>query len=427
MKLTVLGINFRTAPIELRESVSFHPAAVPAALERIGTRLPGAERALLSTCNRTELYVAGLEAVEKDALIPLLTGNDETAHTAAVSEHFYLASGIKATEHLFAVASSLDSMVVGETEVLGQVKQAYTLALQARATGTIMQSVFPMAFRCAKRVHTETEICRGRVSVSSIAVDFAEKVFEELAEKTIMIVGAGETAELALKSLVDRGATEVLVLNRSLDTAQALAGRYGGKALPLDDLADHLPAADIVISSTGAPHCVIRADTVREAVRARRGNPMLLIDIAMPRDIEAAARHVQNVYLYHLDDLQRVADENLARRGEAVDQAWCIVREEMAEVVATFEGSDLRTLMRQFDEQAQAIRDTALERAFAREAMAELPEPARREVEILVQKTINKMLAAPRAALHKASRNGQWHEYAAVVRDLFALNKEKDE
>ena len=217
------------------------------------------------------------------------------------------------------------------------------------------------------------------------------------------------------------------MLNRSLDTAQALAGRYGGEALPLDDLDDDLPAADIVISSTGAPHCVIRADTVRGAVRARRGNPMLLIDIAMPRDIEAAARHVQNVYLYHLDDLQRVADENLARRGEAVDQAWCIVREEMAEVVATFEGSDLRTLMRQFDEQAQAIRDTALERAFAREAMAELPEPARREVEILVQKTINKMLAAPRAALHKASRNGQWHEYAAVVRDLFALNKEKDE
>jgi glutamyl-tRNA reductase len=425
MNLAVLGINFKSAPVELRETLAFGPEETPAALRGMAERLPGAERVLLSTCNRTELYAAGTEEPpDREALLAALLTGRRLAPSDVAADHVYYKTGIQAAEHLVAVASSLDSMVVGETEVLGQVKRAYTLAQEAGACGRTMQTLFPLAFQTAKRVHAETDIGRGRVSVSSIAVEFAEKVFENLAEKTIMIVGAGETAELALKSLVERGATQVLVLNRSFHRGEALAAQYGGKALQFDVLGDYLPKTDIVISSTGAPHCVVRAEAVAQAVRERHGRPMLLIDIAVPRDIEPAAGRLPNVYLYDIDDLQRVADGNLARRQKAIDQAWGIIREGLVEMAVAAEGDDFRGLMRQFDLQARAVRDAALQRAFSKEALASLPEAAREEIAAVVQKTINKMLAAPRASLHRAARNGQWREYARVARDLFGLESD---
>jgi len=428
MNFAMLGINFRTAPIELRERVSLRPDDIPAALQRLGARFPGAELVLVSTCNRTELYVAGIDgAFTKEGLIEALMAGLEVSGSGKPASHFYLKNGFEAAEHLIAVASSLDSMVVGETEILGQIKEAYMIAGREQVVGRILHAVFQAAFRYAKRVHSETDISRGRVSVSSIAVEFAEKVFEDLSEKTIMIVGAGETAELALKSLIEKGVTEVLVLNRSFHRGKALAGEYGGRALQFDLLADYMPGTDIVISSTSAPHCVIRADTVRNAAKARRGRPILLIDIAVPRDIEAGAGRLENVYLYHIDDLQRVADENLARRQEAIDAAWKIVREGTAELAAAFEGADLGTLMKQFDLQARQIKDMELARSFAKEKIASLPEECRDEMGIVVQKTLNRLLAEPRAALRRAARNGQWQEYAKVVRDLFGFDKEHND
>jgi glutamyl-tRNA reductase len=424
MNLSVLGINFRTAPIALRETLAFSPEATPAALASMRPLLEGVEFVLVSTCNRTELYVADTnELPDKATLIAALTSVNTTDPVADLAAHFYMKTGLDAAEHLLAVGASLDSMVVGETEILGQVKRAYMLAHEAETSGRIIQTLFPLAFQSAKRVHTETDICRGRVSVSSIAVEFAEKVFEELSEKTVMIVGAGATAELALKSLVDRGVTRVLVLNRSFHRGEALARKYGGKALRMDVLADYLPKADMVISSTGAPHCVIHADAVAHAVRSRHGRPMLLVDIAVPRDIETAVGRIDNVYLYDIDDLQRVSDANIARRQEAIDQAWVIVKEGMSEVAAALEGDDFRSLMKQFNVHADAVRDAMLKRALSKEQLASLPEACRDEITIAIQKTINKMLAAPRAALHKASRNGQWQDYAKVARDLFGLDE----
>ena len=428
MNLAVLGINFRSAPIELRETVSFRPEQIPDVLRRVGERLPGAERVLVSTCNRTELYVAAHEELPgKEGMVAaVMTGADASAAAASV-EHFYLRTGADAVEHAIAVASSLDSMVVGETEILGQVKQAFVIASGEETSGKMLNNLFQAVFRYAKRVHTETDICRGRVSVSSIAVEFAEKVFEDMSEKTVMIVGAGETAELALKSLVEKGVTEVLVLNRSFHRGKALAEQYGGRAIQFELLADYLPRTDIVISSTGAPHCVIQADAVRDAIRARMGRPILLIDIAMPRDVDAAAGRLENVYLYHIDDLQRVADENLATRQKAIDSAWQIVRAGAAELAAQFAGADIGTLMREFEQQARGIKEEELNRTFAKEKMSGLSEECREEVSQLVQKTINKLLAAPRAALHRAAKDGQWPEYSRVVRDLFGFDKEKDE
>lgn len=426
MNVFVSGLNFRTAPVELREKAAFTAANIPETLSRIRAELPGSETVLLSTCNRTELYTTGFDAEEKRRLLAsILLKETDPARLAEAETHFYTKKDMLAAEHLLSVASGLDSMVVGETEILGQLKQAYMLAVQAEASGKGLDPLFQNAFRIAKRVHAETDLCRGRVSVSSIAVEFAEKVFESLSDKTVMVVGAGETAELTMKSLVDRGIRDLLILNRSLDRAGKLAEQYGGRAIQFDLLHDYLPRADIVISSTSAPHCVIREASVRKALEVRRGQPLLLIDIAVPRDIDPSAADLENVYLYDIDDLQRVAAENLAKRHEAVDAAWKIVKHGAAEIASVFEGADLREMLRQLDEFGKNSAESVLQRMLAKEKMASLPEATREEVRAIAQKVVAKMLAEPREALKRAAKNGQWEEYARVVGDLFRFNERR--
>ncbi len=422
MNLAVLGINFKTAPVAIREKASFSAQEVPAALQALAAAFPGAEWVLVSTCNRTELYLAGVDVPRhKRALIRTLLKGANDADADAAAPHFYEKADMDAAQHLLAVSSSLDSMVVGEAEILGQVKSAYTLACEARTHGKWLSPLFHNAFRCAKRVHSETAICHGRVSVSSLAVEFAEKVFEDLGAKTVMIVGAGETAELSLKSIVERGARDVLVLNRSLDKAQALAERYGGRAIQFDLLDDYLPRADIVISSTSAPHVIIRAESVRKAMAIRRGRPALLIDIAMPRDIDPAAAEIPDVYLYHIDDLQRVAAANLARRQEAVDQAWEIVLAATAEIQDQFRIRGVGDTMRRLDEHGKGICDTLLKKMLAKEKLAALPEPCREEIRILAHRIASTLLAGPKDALQRAAKDGRGDACARTVAELFRL------
>ncbi len=347
MKLTVVGINFKTAPLDLREQVSLTQSQVPQALKRLNEQMPGSEVLLLSTCNRMELYMAGENiSVNKGDQVKWLGDSAGVALSSDNEKHFYFKEGPSAGQHLMAVSAGLDSMVVGETEILGQVKQAYMLASDLQPNCKFLHRFLHAVFRAAKRVHTETDICRGRVSVSSITVEFAKKIFDNLSAKTVMIVGAGETGELTLKSLVEKGVRNVVVLNRSLEKGRALAERHGGRAIQFELLDDFLPQVDIVISCTDAPHCVIRADTVKRAVSARHDRPILLIDIAVPRDIEEEVGDLENVYLYHIDDLQTVAEANLAQRQQAVLRAWVIVREEASEFSALFLEPSLGTVMR---------------------------------------------------------------------------------
>jgi glutamyl-tRNA reductase len=336
MTVAVVGISFHTAPVALREQASVAAGDTAAALGRIHALFPKSEFVLLSTCNRTELYTGGLDVRgETNRLLRLLLKEDARLHPDDLDRHVYTRRGAEAAEHLLAVASGLDSMVVGETEILGQVKQALRLAQAAGTTDGLLLPLFRSAVRTARRVHAETEIGRGRVSISSLAVAFAEKAFKDLPSRTIMLVGAGETAELALKSLMDRGARSILVINRSLKKAQDLASRCGGTAVPFDRLDAHLPLADIVISSTGAPHVVIKAAAIEQAAALRHGRPMLLIDIAVPRDIDPAASHVKGVHLHSIDDLQDIASRNLAKRRLEVDKAWAIIRQDAAKWAAS--------------------------------------------------------------------------------------------
>ncbi|MEI7880599.1 MAG: glutamyl-tRNA reductase [bacterium] len=424
MNVGVIGISYHTAPVEVREQASVRPGEVPSMLQRIRAQFPGSELVLVSTCNRTELYTAGIDVnADKHRLFQILLKGDEHFRADELEKHFYVKSDLGAVEHMLSVASSLDAMVVGESEILGQVKQAVGIADEAGMTGKVLQPLFQRAFKTAKRVHSETDICRGRVSVSSLAVEFAEKVFDDLSTKTVMIVGAGETAELALKSLMDRGAKDVLVLNRSHGRGQDLADKLGGRAIQFDLLEDYLARADIVISSTSAPHLVIHAAAVQRAIEARRGKPMLMVDIAVPRDIDPAAAQIKNVYVYSIDDLQLIAAENITKRREAVEQAWIIVRQGLAEISEHFESGGLREVLRKFDEHGREVCESALQRTLAKERLAGLPEPSREEIRELARKIVAKMLAEPREALKRASKNGELDNYVRIVNDLFGFDR----
>ncbi len=426
--LVAIGVNYRSAPIELRERTAFAPDDIAAALADAKARLPLREVVLLSTCNRTELYavVEHVEQFERDAVIRILTQQADDADVHDSHEYFYELTGHEAVEHLLGVCASLDSMVVGEVEILGQVKQAYRIALEAGATGKMTNNVFQHAFSVAKRVHTETKITQGRVSVSSIAVEFVRTVFSDLQEKTVMIVGAGETAELTLRSLVEKGVRDVFILNRSLENAQRLASLHGGKASQLEFLPDFLPKADIVITSSGASHCLIEKPVLAAAMKERHRKPMLLVDIAVPRDISPDVDELRDVYLYHIDDLQRVADQNLEKRQAAVEGARRIVAQGVADLAPVFDTPAVGELLRDFDIQVRQIAGTALSKSLAKERMANLPPECRTEIEALVHSVTKKLLAQPRSAIKNASKNGQWDAYAGVVRDLFGMRHEQD-
>lgn len=425
MNLAMVGINFRSAPLELRERVSFAPGAVPDVIRRMGGGLPGAALVVLSTCNRTEVYAAAEEAeVNEELLVEAFLSAGGVSNTEETRTHFYTRNGLDAAQHLMAVASSLDSMVVGETEILGQVKQAYLAAVETQEDCGAIHTLFRAALGTAKRVHSETDISRGRVSVSSIAVECAEKVFDSLSLQTVMVVGAGETSELTLKSLVEKGVTNLLVLNRSKERAEALAGQYGGKAIQFDKLEEFLPRADIVISSTHAPHCVIGGAPVKKAIETRRGAPMLFIDIAVPRDIDPLVGEFRNVYLYDIDDLSRVAEESQARRQAAVEKAWQVVVEETRKLAGALESVSIESIMRGLTEYGDSVTDLETKRAFGSGPLAGLPEESRNEIRDLVQRVVHRALARPRNALNRARKNGSWETCARAVRDLFDLREE---
>ena len=424
MKLSMTGIDFHSAPVEFREKISFAESQVPEALERILSSLPGTEIALLSTCNRTELYVASHEKeYTTDSLASALLKIGDAVPSEDIEKHFYGKTGLDAAEHLISVSSSLNSMVVGETEILGQVKQAYMLAIEKQPNCKLLHNLFQHALKSAKRVHTDTDISRGRVSVSSIAVDFTRKIFDGLDDKTAMIVGTGETGEATLSRLVEKGVKKVLVVNRTIEKAQAVAKQYGGRAIPLDLLAEFLPQADIVISSTSAPHCVITAEKVKQAVKERKDAPMLFIDIAVPRDIEEEVGDIEDAYLYNIDDLQKIAEENMSKRWSAIEQAKVIVKKEAGELRGLFGELQSASLTKQIDECAARIRNAELERFFDKSSLSELPEKEREEVAKLVHQVVSSILADPKKALKKAEQNGHWDDYCTIVKDLFRLER----
>jgi len=328
MKLFVAGISYKTAPVALRERLSVRPAELPchACRLKLGANLD--EVVLLSTCNRVEIY----------GTTPWVNGNVHGilrhlgAGDADYSEALYVKQDEDAVKHLFEVAGGLDSMVVGETEITGQVKQAYQAAHEARLTGRVLNRLFQTALQVGKSIRTNTAVGRGAVSMGSVAVELAERIFDKgLLEKTVMIIGAGKMGEACVRHLAKRGARSVLVSNRSFERAQGLAAEFGGRAIRFDEAFAAMREADIVVSSTGCPDIVVHRREVEAVMRVRANRPLFLIDIAVPRDIADDVQHVENVYLYNIDHLETVVRENLRSREHELTRCREIVTAEAAE------------------------------------------------------------------------------------------------
>ncbi len=333
MPIVVLGMNHRTSQVGLRERYAFEESHIPDALAALRQSGMVEEAVILSTCNRVELYGFSA-ATAAEALAELRRFVIQAKRVEGLDDDpFYSLSEPLSVEHLFKVASGLDSMVLGETEILGQLKKAYDLALRHRHTGGRLNKAFQKAFNVAKYIRTETQIQRGTVSVGSVAVDLAEKIFDSLSDRTVMVIGAGDTSEKTARALLSRGAKSVLVSNRSFERAAVLAAELGGRAIHFDAWSDEFAAVDIIISSTSAPHYVIDPTRIEPLMKSRQGRSLLLIDIAVPRDIDPSVSRFEGVYLYNIDDLQLIAEDSQRHRREEVSRCEEIIRHRARELI----------------------------------------------------------------------------------------------
>jgi glutamyl-tRNA reductase len=327
MKLFVAGLSYKTAPVAVREKLAVQAGRLPCYGCRLKLRGNLAEVVLVSTCNRVEIY--GLAPVVRgrvESLFQELSGTD-----LDFSPHLYVKEGAAAIEHLFSVVSGLDSMVLGETEITGQVKQAYQAAQAARLSGRVTNRLFQTAFQVAKEVRTQTGIGRGSTSVGSVAVELAERIFDrDLSQKTVMIIGAGKMGEACVRHLAKKAARAVLVTNRSYDRAVNLASEFGGLAIHFDELGSALAEADIVVSSTGCPHTILNREDLAAIMPARRNRALFLVDIAVPRDIDADVQELPNVFLYNVDHLESIVRENVRMREQELASCRQIIAERAA-------------------------------------------------------------------------------------------------
>ena len=336
MPVVVLGLSHRTSPVELRERFAFSETAIPEILARLRATGLAEEGVLVSTCNRVELYAA-VPRSDHRALADLREFLVRASrHEGSLAKELYTFTEPESLEHLFKVACGLDSMVLGETEILGQLKKAYGLALMARHTGVRLNKAFQRAFNVAKHIRTETQIQRGSISVASVAVELAEKIFSSLQDHQVMVIGAGDTSEKTARALLSRGARSLIVANRSHDRAIALARELGGRAVSFDEWTREFERVDIVISSTAAPHHILDRSKLEPLMRSRRQHALLLIDIAVPRDIDPEVNLLENVFLYNIDDLQAIADEYLQQRKEEVARCETIIHDKARALLAAF-------------------------------------------------------------------------------------------
>ena len=409
--LYVLGINHQTAPISLRERVAFSAETIPAALESLRNLSQVREAALLSTCNRTEIYTVvddGGHAVANWLA-------RQPAELDDLHAYLYRHADADAVRHLFRVATGLDSLVLGEPQILGQVKDAWATARAAGSLGTQLDSLFQHTFTTAKRARTDTRIGANPVSVASAAVRLAQESFARVEDSTVLLIGAGDTIELAARHLVQAKVKRLLVANRTLAHAQDLASRHGGVALPLEEIDRHLGEADIVLSATAAQGTVLQRDQVAAALAQRRHRPMLLLDLAVPRDIDPGVASLADVYLYTVDDLERSIEDNRRSRREAAAEAEAIVEVQVARFMENLLARSRTAPLKQLRAHGDAARLDALIKA--RQQLANGEDPAA-VLEFLAHTLTNRLLHAPTIALREAALTGN-AELARAADKLF--------
>jgi glutamyl-tRNA reductase len=396
MAVNILGINHKTAPVALREKVAFAEDRLVAALTTLREEMGVAEALILSTCNRTEVYWSGTASgSDLSQWLERHHGND-----LDLAASLYIHQESRAIEHAFSVASGLDSMVLGEVQILGQLKDAYRIAQESGSTGPILNKLFQAAFSAAKRVRTETRIGANAVSLASATVSLARRVYEDLSAHNALLVGAGDMNALTARHFMSAGIKRMVIANRTLSRAQTLAAELNAHAVPLSDLDQELAAADIVISCTASLEPLISKRAVEAAIRARRRRPIFMVDMAVPRDIDPQVAELEDVYLFSIDDLQQLVDENIQQREVAAGGARLLITEEVARFLAESRAQDAGPAIRALRQQADGIRQQTVEQA---RRMLQAGKSTDEVIDYLANTLTNRLLHAPTQALRQAA------------------------
>jgi glutamyl-tRNA reductase len=420
VQLLLVGISHRTAPVELRERIDFQARGVADALRALSERGSAREVVVVSTCNRAELYVACDEAAATRQDLVRFVSEFNGVAAGEVAPHVYDVTDLDVARHLFRVAAGLDSLVVGEPQILGQVKDAHTVAADARTAGPVLNRLFHASFAVGKRVRTETGLGAGAVSVSYAAVALARKIFGDLSGRSVAVIGAGEMGKLTALHMKSQDVKHVTIVSRTMAHAARTAEAIGGaSAAPWEELDAVLGASDIVITATGAAAPILTKAHIESVMRPRRNRPLFIIDIAMPRDVEAAAGEIEQVFLYNIDDLQATVRENLARRASEVARAETIVNEEVEKFGGWFRSREAIPTVVALRERFEDIRRAELERLDFK--LSSLPPEARARVDEITHLIVEKLLLTPTEQLKSVGNSETVAAYAEALTRLFAL------
>jgi glutamyl-tRNA reductase len=416
MRFTVIGWNFRKTPVEIRDSLALTPKEQVELGLQLRTRFNLGGVVILSTCNRTELYLVNAEK-QLDQIIEMLESYWDLYE---LMERVYTIQNLDGVRHLFRVASSLDSMVLGEPQILGQLKDAFQSFNEADLTGKLLHPLFTRAFSTAKRVRTETSVASNAVSVSYAAVELAKHIFEDLSKQTVMVVGAGEMAELAVRHFMRNGISELFVTNRTFLSAAKLAEKFQGLAVPFEHLERHLHQADIILSSTGAREFIITKEMVKNCLRQRRGRSMFFIDIAVPRDIDPEINELNGTFCYNIDDLQTLVFQNQVERKKQSIKAEEIIENELIKLELWFKSLSAVPTIRSLRKAFNSIAEEEMVKSFKN--LKNIPESERKKVEQLVHRLIQKLLHDPSRNLKKITHDEDAHLYLEYVSKIFDLS-----
>lgn len=415
------GMSHRSAPVEVREALALEEDKLREILAAVVGRGAASEMLILSTCNRVEVYGVAEAPGEARAAAFRALGAQRGMALSAIEPHLVAATDADAVRHAFRVAASLDSLVVGEPQILGQVKDAFALAQACRTVGPVLNALMSQAFSVAKRVRTETEIGRLAVSVSSTAVELARKIFGSLQGKAVLLLGAGEMAELAARLLMEEGAMPLYVANRTPARARDLAEALAGTAVAVADVPAVMAEVDVVIACTAAPEPIVRLADARAAVHARRTRPLFLIDLGVPRNVESAVNDLDGVFCYDVDDLQQVVDANRRERQREAQRAEALVEREVGKFLARLRDVEVVPTIVSLRERLEAIRRGELDKALAR--LPGASEETRQVLEALSQAIVNKVLHPPIEKLRDSSRAGHGRRWIEVVSEVFGLRR----
>ncbi len=420
MTLLALGINHKTASVDLREKVAFSPEKLTLALQQLKNHPEVLSGVIVSTCNRTEVYCEISQSGPGVIIDWLIKFHQITAEELMPSLYFHEEQA--AARHLMRVACGLDSLVLGEPQILGQVKQSYSESKDVEAVGGTLEKLFQKTFTVAKRVRTETDIGGNAVSVAYAACSLARQIFESLSGVTILLVGAGETIELVSRHVVEQGCNSLIVANRTRERAEGIAREFGAEVISLEEIPEHLHRADIVISSTASPLPIVGKGMVEAALKQRRHQPMLLVDIAVPRDIEQQVGELNDAYLYSVDDLHSIVEKNREQRKVAAIQAEAIVSEESAAFMQWLRSLEAVDSIRDYRQFADQIKQELLQRSLQAIANGTDPEKALAE---LSNKLTNKLIHAPTKAMQQVAKNGE-SDKLVVIREALGLDSYND-